>query len=70
MRHETQQFSLTVLLCGVFWTGIGGGAEVQTLQVGDPVPEFQCVDDQGQLWKSRDHGRTTHFARAVSWIRR
>ena len=24
-------------------------------QIGDPAPEFQCRDDRGELWDSRDH---------------
>lgn len=29
--------------------------EEKTLHVGDAAPEFQCVDDQGDRWDSRDH---------------
>ncbi len=27
----------------------------QGLEVGDLVPDFKCLDDQGQIWDSRDH---------------
>jgi thioredoxin-dependent peroxiredoxin len=29
--------------------------QAQGPQVGDLAPEFTCLDDEGELWKSRDH---------------
>ena len=40
---------VSFLVIGI-WAGIGRAADV-----GDAAPEFTCLDDQGQLWNSRDH---------------
>lgn len=32
-----------------------GAAEPVNLQVGDPAPQFEALDDTGKLWKSSDH---------------
>lgn len=47
--------SLMGLLFGLLGAGIVDADEVPSLQVGDKLPEFQCEDDQGQAWNSRDH---------------
>jgi peroxiredoxin Q/BCP len=47
---------LTII--GVLWGTLLAGATAlgqEGLQVGDPAPEFTCLDDQGQVWKLRDH---------------
>lgn len=31
-----------------------GAAQDEGLKVGDPVPAFEAVDDQGQPWKSSE----------------
>ncbi len=31
------------------------GDDPKCLQVGDSIPEFQCLDDQGKMWDSRDY---------------
>ena len=55
MWHAIQRFlSFTGLLCGFVWSGAAFGDESPGLQVGDAAPEFQCVDDRGQLWNSAD----------------
>lgn len=55
MRHATRLFTLTGLLSGWLLAGAVSLAEEQTLQLGDLVPVFECLDDQGQIWDSRDH---------------
>lgn len=55
MWHAIQRFlSFTGLMCGFVWSGAAFGDESPDLQVGDAAPEFQCVDDRGQLWNSAD----------------
>jgi peroxiredoxin Q/BCP len=43
------------LFCEPFLAASPSRAEEPSLKVGDRVPAFQCRDDQGRLWKSRDH---------------
>ena len=51
----------TLLLTIVFLSGfplagtVCRGEEKGALQVGDVVPEFQCLDERGNIWNSRDH---------------
>ena len=52
MRYSTQLLVLTGILSGLLWADASHGGD---LQVGNVAPEFQCLDDQGQIWKSRDH---------------
>ena len=59
MRHVRRLFTMTGFLCGLLLTGAVSRGEEQSLQVGEPAPAFQCLDDQGRVWKSRDHvGKT------------
>lgn len=55
MRHSTRLFTITGLLSAFLLAGTAGGGDENSLQVGDLVPEFKCLDDQGQIWDSRDH---------------
>ena len=57
MGHFTNLFVLTGILSGLLWAGgtSTSGDEPREVQVGDRAPEFQCLDHQGQIWKSRDH---------------
>ncbi len=42
-------FSITLLMGAAF------GDDPKCLQVGDSIPEFQCLDDQGKMWDSREY---------------
>ena len=53
MRHTTRLLTITGLIGGFLLAGAVRGDE--GLQVGDSVPDFKCLDDQGQIWDSRDH---------------
>ena len=55
MRHATRLFTITGLIGGFLLAGAVSRGEENALQVGDLVPEFKCLDDQGQIWDSRDH---------------
>lgn len=55
MPHTSSRFTLLALVCGWSLVGPANSAEELVLQIGDPVPEFQCRDDQGEPWTSRDH---------------
>ena len=35
--------------------GAALGDDPKCLQVGDSIPEFQCQDDKGKMWDSRDY---------------
>lgn len=54
MRRTTRLIAMAGLLIGewLFATVASRGDEIN---VGDPAPEFECLDDQGQVWNSRDH---------------
>ena len=52
MGRASRSFVTTGLLWGSILASIASGDE---LLVGDAVPEFKGLDDQGQLWDSRDH---------------
>ena len=54
MRQTIGIMALMGLLIGewLFATADSRGDEIN---VGNLAPEFECVDDQGQVWKSRDH---------------
>ncbi len=54
MWYATKWFSVTGLLCGFVLMGNTYGDESASVQVGDAAPEFQCVDDRGQNWNSKD----------------
>ena len=55
MWHVRSLFSMVGLFFWFLWAGAAHGGEEEILPVGAAVPEFQCLDDQGQIWKSRDH---------------
>ena len=55
MHHSTRLFTITGLMGGLLLTGAACQGQVNALQVGDSVPDFKCLDDQGQIWDSRDH---------------
>ena len=35
--------------------GAALGDDPKRLQVGDSIPEFQCLDDEGKMWDSREY---------------
>ena len=35
--------------------GVASGDDPKCLKVGDSIPEFQCLDDQGKMWDSREY---------------
>lgn len=37
------------------WCASAGHATAGELQIGDPAPQFEALDDQGKLWRSQDH---------------
>jgi peroxiredoxin Q/BCP len=43
------------LMFGVLCTAVVRGDDGQTLEVGDRLPEFQCLDEYGLTWNSRTH---------------
>ena len=55
MWHTPRLFTMTGLLSGFLLMGAVSRGEESSLQVGDAVPEFKCLDDRGQIWDSRDH---------------
>ena len=55
MRHSTRLFAITGLMGGFLLAGAASRGEENALQVGDSVPDFKCLDDQGLIWDSRDH---------------
>ena len=54
MRRTTRLIAMAGLLIGewLFATVASRGDEIN---VGDPAPEFECLNDQEQVWNSRDH---------------
>jgi peroxiredoxin Q/BCP len=42
-------------LCRLFFMLAPAFGDEQVPQVGDLAPDFQCLDDDGEVWKSRDH---------------
>ena len=54
MRHTTRLFTITGLLSGFLLAGAASRGD-EGLQVGNLVPDFKCLDDQGQIWDSREH---------------
>ena len=55
MRHATRLFTMTGLLGVFLLAGTASGGDENALQVGDSVPDFKCLDDQGLIWDSREH---------------
>jgi thioredoxin-dependent peroxiredoxin len=54
MQHEIRSFTYGFLLSACFLEGTAFG-QGANLQVGALAPEFQCLDDMGKIWDSRDH---------------
>ena len=50
-------FVVTVAFFGIRSRGLlaADGSKKTELKAGDKAPEFECVDDLGQPWKSSDH---------------
>ena len=47
MKNAVFIFSLTsILMCGLKASAIG---------LNEPVPAFEAIDDEGNVWKSTDH---------------
>ncbi|MEJ7593958.1 MAG: hypothetical protein WKF77_20660 [Planctomycetaceae bacterium] len=54
MWKVTQLFTETSLLVVPLFAEARDQQE-SSLQIGDPVPEFCCLDQQGYVWDSSDH---------------
>ena len=54
MWNVTQLLTVTSLFV-VFLYAEARGQQESFLQIGDPVPEFCCLDQQGHVWDSSDH---------------
>ena len=55
MWHLRKAISMAGVFCGILLAATGSRAADINLQVGDVAPEFRGLDDQGQMWNSRDH---------------
>lgn len=55
MWQLPSRIMVAALFCGWLLAASPSRAEEPSLTIGDRVPEFQCRDDQGRLWKSREH---------------
>ena len=55
MRLTTRLITLAGLLSGWLLADACSRGDETTLNIGDVAPEFVCLDDQGQIWKSKDH---------------
>ena len=61
MWHLTRLLTMTGLRSVSLWSvllllvGPAVGNDPKCLQVGDSIPEFQCLDDQGKMWDSREY---------------
>jgi peroxiredoxin Q/BCP len=55
MRHSFQLSTQTALLAAILFPLLVPPAQAQSLQVGDLLPSFEVVDEQGNTWKSADH---------------
>ena len=58
MWHFTRFLKMTGLWSVSLWSvsllvGAALGDDPKCLKVGDSIPEFQCMDDQGKMWDSR-----------------
>ncbi len=53
MRHAARLFTMIGILTGCVMAA--AVCHAQALEVGDLVPDFKCLDDQGQIWDSREH---------------
>lgn len=50
-----RKFMLVAALGVALLPGLTNRGSAQSLQVGDLLPAFEAVDDQGRAWKSEDH---------------
>jgi peroxiredoxin Q/BCP len=50
-----RKWLLVALLGNVSWAMLADQGAAQALQVGDYVPEFEALADDGGVWKLRDH---------------
>ena len=60
MWHVTRFLKSTSLWSVSLWSvsllvGAASGDDSKCLQVGDAIPDFQCLDDQGKMLDSRDY---------------
>lgn len=55
MQFVHRLLMVTGFLIGVLLATSASRGEETSLQVGDPAPVFQCLDDQGRVWNSRDY---------------
>ena len=61
MWHLTRLLTMTGLWSVSLWSislllvGAALGDDPKCLQVGDSIPEFQCLDDQGKMLDSREY---------------
>ena len=55
MRCFVGLFASIGLLIVLPWGGIAAAGDDKGLQVGDRVPQFCGIDDNGQIWESHDH---------------
>ena len=60
MWHLTRFLTRSGLWSGSLWSisllvGAAIGDDPKCLKVGDSMPEFQCLDDQGKMWDSREY---------------
>ena len=60
MWHLTRLLTMTGLWSVSLWSisllvGAALGDDQKSLQVGDSIPEFQCLDDQGKMLDSREY---------------
>ncbi|MEQ1831079.1 MAG: peroxiredoxin [Pirellula sp.] len=55
MWHLTQLFAVTSIWGASLFVGVAVADPPQCLQVGDAIPEFQCLDDQGKMLDSRQY---------------
>ena len=53
MRHAARLFTMIGILSGCVMAA--AVCHAQGLEVGNLVPDFECLDDQGQIWDSREH---------------
>lgn len=55
MWHLTRLFTMTGICSISLLVGTAVGDDPKCLQVGDAIPEFQCLDDQGKMLDSREY---------------
>ena len=55
MWHLRKAISMAGVFCGILLAAADSRAADINLQVGDVAPDFRGLDDQGQMWNSRDH---------------